>query len=91
MNDIVDMVYRSIARPVFDDRLGERDHATGVFERHVEEVRATVPGERLLTYDVRQGWAPLCAFLGVDIPEMDFPRTNSSREFGESVAEQSEK
>ncbi len=87
MNAIADMVHRSIVAPVFDDRLGERDHATDVFQRHIREVQATVPAERLLAFDVREGWAPLCAFLGVDIPETDFPRTNSTREFGESVAE----
>lgn len=41
---------------------------------HVEKVKRTVPPERLLVYNVKQGWAPLCEFLGVPIPSRDFPR-----------------
>ena len=37
--------------------------------------------ERLLTYDVAEGWQPLCQFLGVPVPKDAFPRTNSTVEF----------
>ncbi|KAF2169725.1 hypothetical protein M409DRAFT_20140 [Zasmidium cellare ATCC 36951] len=49
----------------------------GTYERHNALVRALVPPERLLEFDVRQGWGPLCGFLGVEIPEgVEFPRLN---------------
>ena len=51
------------------------------FERHNAEVIATVPRERLLVFDVKQGWEPLCTFLGVAVPKEAFPRTNSTEEF----------
>ena len=51
------------------------------FERHNAEVIATIPPERLLVFEAAQGWGPLCAFLGVPVPETDFPRTNSREEF----------
>ncbi|KAJ6484576.1 hypothetical protein DFH09DRAFT_1340011 [Mycena vulgaris] len=38
-----------------------------------------VPPERLLEYEVKKGWAPLCAFLGKDVPTVDFPRTNDTK------------
>ena len=39
------------------------------------EVRAHVPEDKLLVFDVRDGWEPLCKFLGVPVPEgQDFPR-----------------
>ncbi|WP_299641160.1 sulfotransferase [Devosia sp.] len=47
------------------------------------QLEATVPAERLLVFDVRSGWEPLCAFLGAAIPDMPYPRTNSTREFNE--------
>jgi len=44
-------------------------------------VRATIPRERLLVFDVSEGWEPLCAFLGVPVPSTAFPRVNSTQEF----------
>jgi hypothetical protein len=56
-------------------------------ERYHEEVKATVPGDRLLVWSVRDGWEPLCEFLGVPVPEMPFPHLNDSKEFGERVVD----
>jgi len=78
---IAHMGQELIAVQVFQDRLSDREHATRVFREHVAEVQATVPADRLLTFDLRQGWEPLCAFLGVPVPDMPFPKTNSSKEF----------
>ncbi len=47
-------------------------------------MRRTIAPERLLAYDVSQGWAPLCAFLGVPVPDPPFPRTNTTEEFRET-------
>jgi hypothetical protein len=63
----------------FDGRFEDRDYAMEVFERHNEAVRRRVPPERLLVFDVREGWAPLCAFLGVEAPDDPFPCLNESR------------
>jgi hypothetical protein len=51
------------------------------FNRHNAEVIAVVPKERLLVYEVKQGWAPLCAFLGVPEPANPFPRENAREAF----------
>jgi hypothetical protein len=40
-----------------------------------------VPAEKLLVYEVSQGWAPLCKFLGKPIPAQPFPRTNDTAEW----------
>jgi hypothetical protein len=44
-------------------------------------VKAAIPAERLLVHSAKDGWEPLCAFLGVPVPEGDYPRTNSKEEF----------
>lgn len=62
----------------FDGRFEERDHAIGVFERHNEEVRRRVPPEKLLVYEVKEGWEPLCEFLGVGVPDRPFPSLNDA-------------
>lgn len=83
VNAIAEMGHQTVAVQVFNDRLRERDHAIKVFKRHIDEVQTEIPAERLLTFDLRDGWQPLCAFLGVSVPGIPFPKTNSSKQFGE--------
>ena len=79
--DTSPMTRRVIWDGVFDGRVHDREHALAVFRRHVAEVRARVPRERLLVYDVREGWEPLCAFLGVPVPAEPYPHRNTTEEF----------
>jgi len=76
-----EMAYEIIERRTFDDRLSDADHAAAVFRAHAAEVKATIASERLLIYDVVEGWEPLCRHLGVSVPNVPFPRTNSTQEF----------
>jgi hypothetical protein len=72
------------AKPFFDmlvKRIGgkslqDRDFMLDRFKRHTEEVTAAIPAQRLLVFDAAQGWAPLCAFLGVPVPATPYPRVN---------------
>jgi len=38
------------------------------------------PQDRLLVYEVKEGWEPLCEFLGVEVPDEPFPRLNDTAE-----------
>ncbi len=67
-------------KDTFDGRFEDRRHATETFKRHNERVRRRVPTGRLLVYDVKEGWAPLCEFLGVEVPDKPFPHLNDTRE-----------
>ena len=60
-----------------------RENAIAAYERHNAEVQRRIPPERLLVFEARQGWAPLCEFLGVPVPDEPFPNTNSREEFWE--------
>jgi hypothetical protein len=64
--------------------------AFAAFAAHNEAVRGTLPKERLLVFDVSDGWEPLCTFLGVPTPDSPFPRTNSSDEFADRARSRSE-
>jgi hypothetical protein len=77
-----------IWEPIFDDRMDDRAHVMGVFERHNEDVIASVPADRLLVFEAADGWEPLCRFLGVDVPDEPYPRSNSSAEFNETIGKQ---
>lgn len=64
----------------------DKARAIAIFERHIEEVKRIVPADRLLVYNVREGWPPLCAFLGVPIPEgQPFPHLNDQVEWNAMI------
>lgn len=68
----------------FDGSPEDRDRATKDFERPVREVEERVPAERLLVYEVKQGWDPLCEFLGLEAPQGEpFPHLNEGERFPE--------
>ena len=46
----------------------------------------TVPAEQLLIFNVKEGWKPLCDFLGVPVPDTPFPRVNSTEEWNKKVS-----
>ncbi|KAF7320710.1 hypothetical protein HMN09_00156500 [Mycena chlorophos] len=58
-----------------------KESAITAFNAHYARIKALVPPERLLEFDMRQGWGPLCEFLGKDKPEGDFPRANDGTMF----------
>lgn len=70
----------------FGAHVHDRAFMTDYFRRHTERVVATIPAERLLVYEAGQGWEPLCAFLGVPIPDAPYPSENSREEFQARVA-----
>lgn len=72
---------RLILEGVFSGRQREREHAIAVYEQHIADVIEIVPAERLLRYHVREGWRPLCEFLGVGVPSESFPYRNKRAEF----------
>jgi hypothetical protein len=71
----------------FGERLHDRGFMTDYFRRHTEKVERTIPKERLLVYEVGEGWERLCAFLGAPVPDRPFPKENSRGEFQARVAE----
>lgn len=79
------MVGDLIWRGTFDGRFEDREYAISVFERHTEDVKAKVPPEKLLVYEVREGWEPLCEFLGVPVPDEPFPRLNDAATFRRAI------
>jgi hypothetical protein len=72
------MVRKAILGETFDNRFEDKTHALEVFERHTQEVRDAIAPARLLVFDVREGWAPLCRFFDVQIPNEPFPRLNDT-------------
>jgi hypothetical protein len=70
----------------FIGHFGDRAYVTSYFKRHIEEVVAAIPKERLLVYEVGEGWDPLCRFLGVPEPQTEFPHVNVRADFDAMIA-----
>jgi hypothetical protein len=75
---------------IFGDRIHDRDFMIAAFQQHNRAVESLVPRDRLLVYEVAQGWPPLCRFLGVPVPDATFPRVNSREERARILASQPE-
>lgn len=56
------------------------------FVAHANAVKAAIPADQLLVHDVKDGWEPLCAFLGAPVPDAPFPRSNDRSEFWDLIA-----
>jgi hypothetical protein len=60
----------------------DRESVLAASERFNAAVQKEIPPDRLLVFNVKQGWQPLCEFLGVSIPDATpFPHVNSAGEF----------
>jgi hypothetical protein len=70
---------------VFGNDLKDKAKVISVYNQHNDEVLRTIPKEKLLLYDVKSGWEPLCNFLGVPVPSIPFPKSNSTDEFVHNV------
>ena len=44
-----------------------------IHSAHNKDVQSNVPRDKLLVFNVKMGWKPLCEFLDVPIPEQPFP------------------
>jgi hypothetical protein len=71
----------------FSGRVKDRAFMTDWFNRRNQAVIDTLPAQRLLVYSPKQGWEPLCNFLGIAVPEGPFPRVNSRDEIGQASKE----
>jgi hypothetical protein len=69
----------------FKGRTHDREQTKTIFNAWNEEVKRTVPADRLLVFEVREGWEPLCRFLGVPVPSVPFPRSNDGDSFEKNM------
>ncbi|GAA1255953.1 sulfotransferase family protein [Sphaerisporangium rubeum] len=76
------MTGRAVVARSFGGGPPDRERLIEAFTEHVREVRAAIPADRLLVYEVSQGWDPLCRFLGTPVPDEPFPRLNDRENFG---------
>jgi hypothetical protein len=77
--------WRAMLADLFRTRWGadihDREACIAAFNAHSTRVRQTVPKERLLVWETREGWQPICRALGLPVPAEPFPRANTREEW----------
>ena len=76
---------RELLAETFTPDWRDRDAAIAAYERHNAEVRAGIPGDRLVEWQPGSGWEPICRALGVPIPAEPFPHVNTTAEFRQAL------
>ncbi len=83
ISDMMTATHDMIRDNTFNGGMADRDMAIAAYRRRADEVRAAIPAERLLVFDVADGWTPLCQFLDVPVPDTPFPHQNLRADFWE--------
>lgn len=84
VRDMLEATFGAVRQTIGGDAT-DRDGALAAFRRRTAEVTEALPSERVLVFDVAEGWGPLCAFLNVDVPGEPFPHHNLRADFWEAL------
>ena len=77
----VSMSRRLVLEQVFNNNYSDKEYCVKIYNEHIENVKNLVPSDQLLMYKINDGWAPLCEFLNVPIPNEPFPVVNDRQSF----------
>jgi Sulfotransferase domain len=64
----------------FSPQWRDEEAAKAAYLAYNDHVRRTAPPGRLVEWTPGDGWEPLCAALGVDVPDVSFPHVNTAAE-----------
>jgi len=66
---------------VFGGDMHDKAASIAAFERHNADVRATADPKRLVEWQGKDGWGPICSALDLPVPDEPFPHVNTTDEF----------
>jgi hypothetical protein len=72
-------------RGALANTFGERGPLVEAMNRWNDEVKATVPADRLIVWQPQDGWEPLCEALGVPVPSEPLPHAFDTEVFKSSI------
>lgn len=76
-----EMCVEMIGKQTFGTDYTDEAAGKAAFLKRIEDVKAAIPADDLLVYEVGSGWEPLCDFLGLPVPGTDFPKSNARDDF----------
>ncbi|MEP6845928.1 MAG: sulfotransferase family protein [Panacibacter sp.] len=83
----VKLAKTSIFAETMQGKFDDKAFAEKMYNKHTEDVKAYVPADKLLVYDVTEGWEPLCKFLNVPVPNEALPHLNKKEDFNGMLKE----
>lgn len=86
-NPVVGM-FATVLNTRFTPNADDPEEAKAAYERHNAYVRATAPRDRLVEWTPGDGWGPLCAALGVPVPDEPFPHLNTTGDWNDVIDEE---
>ena len=78
---------KKIFKDHFQGKFLDKAAAEKIFNQHIADVKAFVPADKLLVFEVSQGWGPLCKFLGVPEPSEPIAHLNKKENFKAMLVE----
>jgi hypothetical protein len=85
IRDIADVMTEMVVGPTFGGSALDEDRVLAAYRQRTADVEAAIAPERLLVFDVADGWEPLCRFLEVPVPDQPFPHENRREDFWEAM------
>ena len=82
-----EMCHKLIWQRFHKGTMANRGEAIAYYQKHIDVVKDSVPADKLLVFSVDQGWKPLCDFLGVPVPDSEFPNINDRAQFQKVIRE----
>lgn len=84
--EVFRFIKRSIWELDFDGRFEDKKYAIKKYKDHINSIRETIDADKLLIFDVKFGWGPLCSFLSVNVPDaVPFPVLNKREQFNQFI------
>lgn len=80
-----EMSHKLVWGRALKDVMKNKAQAVARYSAYIEEVKAAVPPDRLLVFQVTEGWGPLCRFLGVPEPQEPFPSLNDRDQIKQTI------
>ena len=80
---VMEMANKIVTEQTFGGAMGDKSVVLYEYQKRIDDVKEAIPADRLLIFDVTEGWVPLCKFLDLPVPDGDFPRSNAKEEFWE--------
>eukprot|EP01084_Bolivina_argentea_P091292 164358_1 len=65
---------------IFDKKFDDEQYVINKYNEWIKSVKQQVPKDKLLIFNVKDGWSPLCTFLGKSIPNEEFPWANDKED-----------
>ena len=69
------------------EQFKDKELALQIYKDFNEDIKSSILEDQLLVYQIKDGWAPLCDFLNVPVPDAAFPYKNKRKEFKEQIAQ----